>query len=114
MPQTGKDYPAGSLVRKPRQQLGVGAQVGGWGAATAKLEQGVMFYLPQNTDLVVLVNSPIGPPYPESVFAFVSYAYTSNMVLVPPHPSLASAPRQRGAVESFTTHSAVSPRATDG
>jgi hypothetical protein len=60
------------------------AKVGGWGAATAKFEQGVLFYLPQNMELVVLVNSPIGPPYPESLFAVVSYAYTSNIVLVPP------------------------------
>jgi Beta-lactamase len=62
------------------------AKVGGWGAATAKFEQGVLFYLPQNMELVVLVNSPIGPPYPESLFAVVSYAYTSNIVLVPPIP----------------------------
>ncbi len=58
------------------------AKVGGWGGP--KLEQGVLFYLPGDMELVVLVNSPIGPPYPASLFASVSYAYTSNIVPVPP------------------------------
>ena len=46
----------------------------------------MLFYLPQNMELVVLVNSPIGPPYPESLFAVVSYAYTSNIVARIPPP----------------------------
>ena len=45
------------------------------------------FFLPQNMELVVLVNSPVGPP-DQFLYTVVSDAYTSNIVLVP--PSLAS------------------------
>jgi len=49
-------------------------------------EQGVLFYLPQDMELVVLVNSPIGPDDNGILASLVYDAYNSNIKTLASHP----------------------------
>ena len=61
------------------------AKNGGWQDNAGHLEQSVLFYLPEDMELVVFVNSPIGTP-PQSLFSIVYGAYTDNIVARIPPP----------------------------
>jgi CubicO group peptidase (beta-lactamase class C family) len=55
------------------------AKNGLWHDAANQTEQGVLFYLPHDMELVLLVNSPVGAP-PQFLFTVVADAYKSNIV----------------------------------
>jgi Beta-lactamase len=70
-------------------QLGVVyAKSGFWNNPAGETEQGVLFYLPQDMELVVLVNSPIGPKDSGYLAQLVYNAYQNNIeaveILAPP------------------------------
>jgi CubicO group peptidase (beta-lactamase class C family) len=57
------------------------AKNGFWYNGSGQREQGVAFFLPQNMELVVLVNSPVGEgPAGEFLYTVVSDAYTGHIV----------------------------------
>lgn len=58
------------------------AKNGFWISASAQWEQGVLFYLPLNIELVVVVNSPIGPAA-QFLYSIVESSYTNNIVGIP-------------------------------
>ncbi len=55
------------------------AKNGFWHDSANQTEQGVLFYLPHDMELVLLVNSPVGSP-PLFLYTVVADAYTSNIV----------------------------------
>lgn len=57
------------------------AKNGLWEDGGGHVEQGVLFYLPGNMELAVLVNSPVGTPA-QFLYSVVAGAYTSNIVPV--------------------------------
>jgi CubicO group peptidase (beta-lactamase class C family) len=64
------------------------AKNGFWFDGAGQMEQGVAFYLPHQMELVVLVNSPVGPlgastdPPGQFLYTLVADAYTENIVPV--------------------------------
>jgi len=67
------------------------AKNGFWYDGSGQKEQGVAFFLPLNMELVVLVNSPVGPA-DQFLYTVVSDAYTAHIVglRVPPPVTSAS------------------------
>jgi hypothetical protein len=59
------------------------AKNGLWHDSANQTEQGVLFYLPHDMELVLLVNSPVGSP-PQFLYTLVANAYTSNIVSAHP------------------------------
>jgi hypothetical protein len=55
------------------------AKNGLWRDSAGDTEQGVLFYLPEDMEFVLLVNSPVGSA-PEFLYSLVADAYTSNVV----------------------------------
>jgi Beta-lactamase len=55
------------------------AKNGFWYDSANQTEQGVLFYLPHDMELVLLVNSPVGAPA-QFLYTVVADAYTSNIV----------------------------------
>ena len=55
------------------------AKNGLWENGSGQLEQGVSFYLPEDMELVVLVNSPVTSTG-EFLYSVVSNVYLSNLV----------------------------------
>jgi hypothetical protein len=56
------------------------AKNGFWYNGSGQMEQGVAFFLPQNMELVVLVNSPVGEgPTGQFLYTLVSRAYTTSI-----------------------------------
>jgi CubicO group peptidase (beta-lactamase class C family) len=56
------------------------AKNGFWYNGSGQMEQGVAFFLPQNMELVVLVNSPVGEgPRGQFLYTLVSQAYTTSI-----------------------------------
>jgi CubicO group peptidase (beta-lactamase class C family) len=69
-----------------KTQLGtLYAKNGGFQDSVGQVEQGVLFYLPEDMELVVLVNSPIGSPA-QSLFEAVYEAFGHNIVARLPPP----------------------------
>lgn len=69
------------------------AKNGFWYDGSGQKEQGVAFFLPLNMELVVLVNSPVGPA-DQFLYTIVSEAYAASIVelrLPPPATSASSA-----------------------
>ncbi len=60
------------------------AKNGGYGQ-NGQVEQSVLFYLPDDMEVVVLVNSPIGPSA-QSLFTIVYDAFQDNIVPRRPPP----------------------------
>jgi Beta-lactamase len=61
------------------------AKNGFWYDAKGQTEQGVLFYLPDEMELVLLVNSPVASPAPgEFLYSLVANAFTSNIVAARP------------------------------
>ena len=54
------------------------ANNGGWQDNAGHVEQSVLFYLPEDMELAVLVNSPIGPSA-QSLFSIVYDAFQDNI-----------------------------------
>ncbi len=61
------------------------AKNGFWYDSANQTEQGVLFYLPHDMELVLLVNSPVGAPA-QFLYTVVADAYTNNIVTLHPHP----------------------------
>ena len=59
------------------------AKNGMWDDSAGQMEQAVLFYLPGEMELVLLVNSPVGPRG-EFLYSLVATAFTSNIVAVSP------------------------------
>ncbi|HYB31729.1 MAG TPA: serine hydrolase domain-containing protein [Solirubrobacteraceae bacterium] len=59
------------------------AKNGMWDDSAGQMEQAVLFYLPDEMELVLLVNSPVGPRG-EFLYSLVANAFTSNIVAVSP------------------------------
>lgn len=59
------------------------AKNGFWYDSANQTEQGVLFYLPHDMELVLLVNSPVGAP-PQFLYTVVADAYTNNIVSAHP------------------------------
>jgi hypothetical protein len=55
------------------------AKNGFWYDGAGQMEQGVLFYLAQDMEFVLLVNSPVGTPA-EFLYTLVANAYTSNII----------------------------------
>jgi hypothetical protein len=68
------------------------AKNGFWYNGSGQREQGVAFFLPLNMELVVLVNSPVGP-MGQFLYTVVSDAYTAHIeeLRVPPVTSASPA-----------------------
>jgi hypothetical protein len=58
------------------------AKNGFWISSSGQWEQGVLFYLPLNMELVVVVNSPVGRAA-QFLYSIVETAYTNNIVGIP-------------------------------
>lgn len=59
------------------------AKNGFWHDSANQTEQGVLFYLPHDMELVLLVNSPVGSPA-QFLYTVVADAFTSNIVSAHP------------------------------
>ncbi len=66
------------------------AKNGFWYNNLGQTEQGVAFFLPRNMELVVLVNSPVGPAG-QFLYTVVSDAYAANIVELRVPPPVTSA-----------------------